>query len=357
MALHHRCAGPLLSCVRGRLAPRVSSRRSRSCTGRANATCSRWADSRCSSRLACAATAAAPACADARCVCAGCRSLEPRLAAALADLDAGPEHDLVGDQRHPHDAQIVTRNLQIGLPVGHRIGEITPSTSTRPLRASTSKRLGYNAMTRLQSNAHTKKANGARRREAAGRTAGETSVCGGFSGAAYAGYARCRRRLADSAGFEPAKHEAIMLARLASGCLGRSANHPGWEKSPAGMGRAFRYSDYTRQRNTEPGQGSKRRLRPARPWLGVRQQFQNVPRPIGAVDVPRAGHFAARPPVLQSLPLTATPVFSLTHRAASDWVRVMCMRPARRRYSNRTRFRSSHAPHSGHTAYRAEWAA
>ena len=38
-----------------------------------------------------------------------------------------------------------------------------------------------------------------------------------FSGAAYAGRARCRRRLADGAGFEPAKHEAIMLARLASG--------------------------------------------------------------------------------------------------------------------------------------------
>lgn len=60
----------------------------------------------------------------------------------------------------------------------------------------------------------------ARRREEEGRTVGEASVCGGFSGAAYAGCARCRRRLADGAGFEPAKHEAcVMLARLASGCL------------------------------------------------------------------------------------------------------------------------------------------
>ena len=59
----------------------------------------------------------------------------------------------------------------------------------------------------------------------------------------------------------------------------------------------------------------------------------------------------------KSLPLTATPVFSRTHRAASAWVRVMCMRPAERRYSSRTRFRSSHAPHSGHTVYREDWAA
>lgn len=63
-----------------------------------------------------------------------------------------------------------------------------------------------------------------------------------FSGAAYAGRARCRRRLADGAGFEPAKHEAIMLARLASGCLrplGQPSKGIGYEKSPSPMGQAF----------------------------------------------------------------------------------------------------------------------
>ena len=67
--------------------------------------------------------------------------------------------------------------------------------------------------------------------------------------------------------------------------------------------------------------------------------------------LPRLRQFA------KSLPVTLTPVFSRIHRAASAWVRVMCMRPALRRYSSLMRFKSSHAPQTGHTAYREDWAA
>ena len=166
----------------------------------------------------------------------------------------------------------------------------------------------------------------------------------------------------DGAGFGPAKHEVGCHAcppskRVPStarptiqGDRIRKKAHPRWD-------RLFRYSDYTRQRNTESGHGSSVAGISFVLGLGACQEFQNVPCPIGAVDVPRAGHFAARPPVLQVVAAHGDASVLPHPSGASAWVRVMCMRPAERRYSSRTRFRSSHAPHSGHTAYREDWAA
>ncbi len=94
----------------------------------------------------------------------------------------------------------------------------------------------------------------------------------------------------------------VMPARLASGCLrplGQPSKGIGYEKAHPRWDRLFRYSDYTRQRNTESGHGSSVAGISFVLGLGACQEFQNVPCPIGAVDVPRAGHFAARPPVLQ----------------------------------------------------------
>ena len=300
--------------------------------------------------FACAAIAAAPACACARCVCAGC-SPEPRFRGALADLDAGPEHDLVGDQRHPHDAQIVAPHLRVGLPVGQWVREDQTVHEHTPLRASTSMRLGHNAMTRLQSNACTDRqtalAGGKKRKEPAARRLSvvvsqvpHTPVVHG----AGDGW----RMVRDS---DPrSMRSVVMPARLASGCLrplGQPSKGIGYEKAHPRWDRLFRYSDYTRQRNTESGHGSSVAGISFVLGLGA---CQRVPE----CSMPNRGRRCRVPGILprvrqffKSLPLTATPVFSRTHRAASACVRVMCMSPALRRYSNRTRFKSSHAPHSG----------